>query len=77
MHFIEFELQRFLRSFSGTNRPGWFYYVFDTHVVLNNPKRYDILKILIKIVLDQHTHTRILKRSKLFIKLHQLYFKML
>jgi hypothetical protein len=37
----------------GTDRPGLFYDVFDTHFVLNSPKRYDILKILIKYVIKQ------------------------
>jgi hypothetical protein len=70
------DLQRFLRSVSGTStgglpipaptdptgpdrtgpaqdRPGYFYDVFDTHFVKNRPKRYDILKILIKNVIKQ------------------------
>jgi hypothetical protein len=36
-----------------TNRPGLFYGVIDTHFVLNGPKRYDILKILIKYAIKQ------------------------
>ena len=36
---------------SGADRPGLFYGVIDTQVVLNGPKRYDILKILIKYVI--------------------------
>jgi hypothetical protein len=54
------QLQRFLRSVSdtgagrhwtGTDRPVLFYGVIDTQVVLNGPKSYDILKILIKYVI--------------------------
>jgi hypothetical protein len=41
------------RRKTGTDRPGLFYDVFDTHFVLNSPKRYDILKILIKYVIKQ------------------------
>ena len=37
----------------GTDRPGLFYEVFDTHFVFNSPKRHDILKILIKYVIKQ------------------------
>jgi hypothetical protein len=36
-----------------TYRTGLFYDVFDTHFVLNSPKRYEILKILIKNVIKQ------------------------
>jgi hypothetical protein len=36
------------RHKTGTDRPELFYDVFDTYFVLNGPKRYDILKILIK-----------------------------
>jgi hypothetical protein len=38
---------------TGTDRPGLFYDVIDTNFVLNRPKRYDILKILIKNVIKQ------------------------
>jgi hypothetical protein len=55
-----FELQRFLRFVSGTDRyktgthrPGLFYDVFDKNFVLKSTKTYDILKILIKKVIKQ------------------------
>ena len=38
---------------TGTDRPGLFYDVFDKNFVLNSPKRYDILKILIKNIIKQ------------------------
>jgi hypothetical protein len=38
---------------TGTDRPGLFYDIFDTHFVLNSQKRHDILKILIKNVIKQ------------------------
>jgi hypothetical protein len=44
------------RHKTGTDRSGYFYDVFDTHFVLNSPKRYDILKILIKNVIKQSGH---------------------
>jgi hypothetical protein len=44
---------RHLPTQTGTDRPGLFYDVFDTHFVLNNTKRYEILKILIKYVIKQ------------------------
>ena len=39
------------RHKTGTDRSGLFFDVFDTHFVLNGPKRYDVLKILIKYVI--------------------------
>jgi hypothetical protein len=41
------------RNKTGTDWSGLFYDVFDAHFVLNSPKRYDILKILIKYVIKQ------------------------
>ena len=41
------------RQKTGTDRPGLFYDVFDKNFVLNGPKRYDILKILIKNIIKQ------------------------
>ena len=38
---------------TGTDRPGLFYDDFDKNFVLNSPKRYDILKILIKNIIKQ------------------------
>jgi hypothetical protein len=69
------------RQKTGTDRPGLFNDVFDTHFVLNTPKRYDILKILIKNVMGRSVpvwagrYRRVLlpltdrkKRCKFFIK---------
>jgi hypothetical protein len=41
------------RHKTGTDRPGLFYDVFDTHFVLNSPKRYNNLKFLIKNVIKK------------------------
>jgi hypothetical protein len=38
---------------TGIDRPELFYDVFDKNFVLNGPKRYDIMKILIKYVIKQ------------------------
>ena len=40
--------QRLQPAQGRTDRPGLFYEVFNNHLVLNGPKRYDILKFLIK-----------------------------